>query len=157
MPAGRRPVRRPRGFSLLEVLLVVGLIAVASMLAAAAISGGFDRLALQSTAKELAAQLRYTRTQAIASGAPQRFVIDPQARIWQAPNGRHGTIPDQLEIEFTGAREVQPSANEGAVQFFADGAATGGRIRIGYRTAAWQIDVAWLTGEVRLARAEAAP
>ena len=157
MPAGRRPVRRPRGFSLLEVLLVVGLIAVASVLAAAAISGGFDRLALPSTAKELAAQLRYTRTQAIASGAPQRFVIDPQARIWQAPNGRHGTIPDQLEIEFTGAREVQPSANEGAVQFFADGAATGGRIRIGYRTAAWQIDVAWLTGEVRLARAEAAP
>ena len=43
------------------------------------------------------------------------------------------------------------------MQFFADGAATGGRIRIGYRTAAWQIDVAWLTGEVRLARAEAAP
>ena len=111
MPAGRRPVRRPRGFSLLEVLLVVGLIAVASVLAAAVISGGFDRLALQSTAKELAAQLRYTRTQAIASGAPQRFVIDPQARTWQAPNGRHGTIPDQLEIEFTGAREVQPSAN----------------------------------------------
>ncbi|MCD9027399.1 GspH/FimT family pseudopilin [Luteimonas sp. BDR2-5] len=154
MDAGRRRLRRPRGFSLLEVLLVVGLIAVTGVLAAAAMSGGFDRLALQSTAKELAAQLRYTRTQAIATGEPQRFVIDPQARTWQAPNGRHGTIPHTLEVEFTGAREVQPSAAEGAVQFFADGAATGGRIRLGYRSAAWQIDVAWLTGEVRLHRGE---
>ncbi len=157
MRAGRRQVRRPGGFSLLEVLLVVGLIAVTGVLAAAAMSGGFDRIALQSTSKELAAQLRYTRAQAITAGAPQRFTINPDARTWQAPNGRHGTIPEQLDIVFTGAREVQPSAGEGAVVFFADGAATGGRIRIEYRTAAWQIDVAWLTGEVRLTRAAEPP
>ena len=150
-------VARVRGFSLLELLLVVGLIAVTGVLAAAAMGGGFERIAFQSTAKELAAQLRYTRAQAIATGAPQRFVLDPVARTWAAPNGRHGTIPESLDIEFTGAREVQSAPDEGAVLFFADGAATGGRIRVLLRGAAWQIDVAWLTGEVRLKRGDAAP
>ena len=146
---------RVRGFSLLEVLLVVGLIAAAGVLAAAAMSGGFDRIALQSTSKTIAAQLRYTRAQAIATGEPQRFVLDPQARTWRAPNGRSGTIPTSLEVEFTGARELQSSDSEGVIQFFADGAATGGRVRVLLRDAAWQVDVAWLTGEVRLKRGAA--
>lgn len=148
-------IARVRGFSLLEVLLVVGLIAVTGVLAAAAMSGGFDRIALQSTSKMIAAQLRYTRAQAISTGEPQRFVINPQARTWQAPNGRHGAIPEPLEVEFTGARELQSSDSEGAILFFADGAATGGRVRVLLRDAAWQVDVAWLTGEVRLSRANA--
>lgn len=151
-----RPTRS-RGFSLLEILLVMGLVAVTGLLAAAAMSGGFERIALQSTARELAAQLRYTRAQAIITGEPQRFTLDPAARAWTAPNGRQGRIPDALEIEFTGARELQASAAEGAIVFFADGAATGGRLRVGLRDATWQIDVAWLTGEVRLARGTASP
>lgn len=152
-----RPRARVRGFSLLEVLLVVGLIAVTGVLAAGVMGGGFDRIALQSTAKQLAAQLRYTRAQAISTGVPQRFTLDPVARTWSAPNGRAGTIPPSLEVEFTGAREIQTRDDEGAVLFFADGAATGGRIRLDLRGAVWQIDVAWLTGEVRLARARGAP
>ena len=148
-------IARVRGFSLLEVLLVVGLIAVAGVLAASAMTGGFDRIALQSTAKTIAAQLRYTRAQAIATGEPQRFVLDPQARTWTGPNGRHGTIPESLQVEFTGARELQAREGEGVIQFFADGAATGGRVRVLLRDTAWQVDVAWLTGEVRLTRGAA--
>ena len=144
-----------RGVSLLEMLLVIALIAAASLLAAAAFTGGFKGMQLRSTAKEIAAQVRYTRTQAIASGQPQRFVIDPQARTWQAPNGRNGEIPPSLGVVFTGAREVRPSEGEGAIMFFADGAATGGRIRLTLERAAWDIDVAWLTGEVRLRRSGA--
>ena len=137
---------------MLEVLLVVGLIAAAGVLAAVAMGGGFERIALQSTAKTIAAQLRYTRAQAIATGEPQRFVLDPQARTWAAPNGRHGEIPESLDIEFTGARELQARDGEGVIAFFADGAATGGRVRVLLRDAAWQVDVAWLTGEVRISR-----
>lgn len=152
---GAQPLRacmRNRGASLLEMLLVIALIAAASLLAAAAFTGGLKGMQLRSTAKEVAAQVRYTRTQAIATGQPQRFVIDPQARRWQAPNGRRGEIPQALGVVFTGAREVRPSQGEGAILFFADGAATGGRIRLTLERAAWDIDVAWLTGEVRLRR-----
>ena len=43
------------------------------------------------------------------------------------------------------------------IRFFPEGAATGGRIVLKRDTAAWQLDVEWLTGEVKLARAQATP
>ncbi|MEZ0469229.1 type II secretion system protein XpsH [Luteimonas salinilitoris] len=150
------PVRvaRSRGFSLLEVLMVVALIAVASVLAVGVLGGGIERLQLRSSAKELAANLRFTRAHALATGAPQRFVIDPVAHTWQGPAGRQGSVPDTLDIVFTGAREVQPRTDQGAIVFFDDGASTGGRVQLRSGDVAWNVDVAWLTGEVRLHRGE---
>lgn len=146
--------RRVRCVSLLEMLLVIALLAAISVVAAGAMTGGFAGMQLRSEAKRITAQLRYTRTQAIATGQPQRFTIDPQARTWTAPNDRHGDIPSKLGIAFIGAREVQPRRGEGAIVFFPDGASTGGRVQLSARQAAMNIDVTWLTGEVRLRRGE---
>ncbi|WP_428959808.1 type II secretion system protein XpsH [Xanthomonas oryzae] len=140
---------RTRGTSLLEMLLVIALIAMAGVLAAAALNGGIDGMRLRTAGKAIASQLRYTRTQAIATGTPQRFLIDPQQRRWEAPGGHHGDLPPSLEIRFTGARQVQSRQDQGAIQFFPDGAATGGRIDLQVKDARWRIDVGWITGEVR--------
>ena len=51
---------RPSDFSLLEMLVVMALVAAMSVLAAAAITGGFTGMRLQANAKEVAAQLRFT-------------------------------------------------------------------------------------------------
>ena len=64
-----------RGFSLLEMLLVLAIIAFAGLLAAAAMTGGLDGMRLRSASGEIAAQLRFTRAQAIATG--QRQVAAP--------------------------------------------------------------------------------
>jgi len=149
--------RRHRGVSLLEMLLVIALLAAISVLAAGAMTGGFAGMQLRSEAKQIAAQLRYTRTQAIATGRPQRFTIDPESRTWTAPGNRKGEIPGQLGIRFTGAREVQPRRGEGAIVFFPDGASTGGRVQLSAKKAAMNVDVTWLTGEVRLRRGEVSP
>lgn len=146
--------RRARGFSLLEMILVIALIAAASLLATSALTGGMEGLRLRSSAKEIASQLRFTRAQAIATGRPQRFTIDPRAHAWTAPKDRSGDVPRQLGIVFTGARETQPARGVGAIVFFADGASTGGRVRLTAKRAAWDIDVLWLTGEVKLRRGE---
>lgn len=138
------------------MLLVVVLIAATGLLAAGVLSGGLDRLQLKSTAQEIASQLRFTRAHAIATGSPQRFSIDPAAHTWQAAADRSGEVPERLGIAFTGAREVQARQGEGAIVFFGDGASTGGRVQISFRGAAWNVDVAWLTGEVSLHRAEPA-
>ena len=150
-PFGSR--RRNAGFSLLEMILVVALIATASLLAAMVVTGGMQGMQLRSSSKEIASQLRYTRAQAIATGQPQRFVIDPRAHRWQAPNDKHGKIPSALAVEFTGAREAQSRAGEGGILFFPDGASTGGRVQLRTKQAVSRIDVAWLTGEVTLSRA----
>src|SRR5688572_5621579 len=154
----RMPVRAGRrqgGMSLLEMLLVIALIAGIGVLTVGMMNGGMAGMQLRSASKEIASQLRYTRSQAIATGRSQKFTIDPTAHTWTAPNGRSGDIPKTLGIVFTGAREIQPRRGEGAIMFFADGASTGGRVKLSAKQAAWNVDVAWLTGEVKLKRGEA--
>ena len=152
--AGRRGARRASGFSLLEVLMVMAIIAIASLLAMAAMSGGIDGVRMRASAKEIAANLRYTRAQALSTGRAQKFVIDPVAHTWRTVNDRDGEIPRSLNIVFTGKRGLQSRAGEGAILFFPDGASTGGRVQLNVGNAAWNVDVAWLTGEVTLKRGE---
>ena len=130
----------------------MALIAAAGLLAVATVGGGLQRMQLRSAANDVAAQLRYTRAVAIASGEPQRFTIAPATRHWTAPRERSGTLPAAMDVRFTGARELQPASGEGAIWFFGDGASSGGRLDLVVARAHWQVDVAWLTGQVRMVR-----
>ena len=146
-----------RGFSLVELLVVVGLVAAALAIGASVMRAGLPGLQLRSAARELAAQLRYTRAQAIVTGKSQTFTLDAQTREWKAPGRRHGQLPREIRIVGTGARVEQQAPDEVAIRFFPEGAATGGRIVLKRDSAAWQVDVEWLTGEVKLTRTQALP
>jgi general secretion pathway protein H len=154
MRAARAGAPGAAGFTLIELVAVILIIAIATGLASVAMTGGFDGIRLRSASSDIAAQLRFTRAQAIATGRRQDFSIDPHAHTWKAPKQRHGSLPRQLGIDFYGAREVQPSPGEGGIAFFPDGASTGGRIRLSAKKAVRDVDVAWLTGEVRVKRGE---
>lgn len=154
--------RRSSGFSLLEMIVVMAVIAAASLLAVSAFGSGMQGMKLRAGAKDLAAQMRFARAVAISSGEPQDVIIDPQSRHWQGAKGRSGQLPDVGEIVFTGARSTQldpdrNNAGTGTVRFFPDGAATGGRVRLLANGGGWDVDVGWLTGDVRLKRVQATP
>jgi general secretion pathway protein H len=157
-----RARRITAGFSLLEMILVMALIAAASLLAVAAFGGGMQGMKLRAGAKDVAAQMRFARAVAISTGQPQDVIIDPGARQWQGAKGRSGNLPAVGEVIFTGARATQfepeeKNAGKGTVRFFPDGAATGGRVRLLANGGGWDVDVGWLTGEVQVKRVQAAP
>ena len=52
-------------------------------------------------------------------------------------------------------RDLDVLTMRGVVRFFADGAATGGRVRMLANGGGWDVDVGWLTGEVRVSRVRA--
>lgn len=152
--------RRPSGFSLLEMMLVMALIAAASLLAVAAFGTGMQGMKMRAGAKDVAAQMRFARAVAISTGQPQDVIIDPAARQWQGAKGRSGSLPNVGEVVFTGARTTmfdpgEQNAGKGTVRFFADGAATGGRVRLLANGGGWDVDVGWLTGDVRVKRVQA--
>jgi len=150
-----RGSRRARGFTLVEILVVITLAAALSAMLFAVMSGGMDGVRMRTTAKELMAELRFARAQAISTGTVQRFTIDPKQRRWTGAKDRRGEISEDFEIAFVGVRQVQRRDDEGVILFFEDGASTGGRIQLLRKRAVWNIDVAWLTGEVGLHRGEA--
>ena len=95
------------------------------------------------------------RAQAIATGTVQRFTVAPDKRAWTGAKQHGGELPSSLEVKFIGVRQVQEKRGEGVILFFEDGASTGGRIQLKHERAVWNVDVAWLTGEVSLHRGEA--
>lgn len=146
---------RSGGFSLIELIAVIVLIATATALAATVMTAGLPGQQLRSAAREVAAQLRYTRAQAIVTGKSQVFFINADNHDWTAPNHRHGTLPDKIGIVATSARIEQPERGVAAFRFFPDGSSTGGRLKLQRDRAAWQLDIDWLTGQVEVTRAEA--
>lgn len=144
---------RPRGFTLVEVLAVLALVAIVATVTLAAFGGGsLTGRKLHAEARGIAAGLRMAQALAISSGQPQEVQVTPATHAWRGPHGRGRTLPAGMELVFTGAREAQPSAEVGAIRFFPQGGSTGGRVRVLQGDAGWDVDVAWLTGEVRLRR-----
>jgi general secretion pathway protein H len=140
------------GFSLLEIIVVVGLIALVMSFAAYTLNRQLPGQQLRSSAKELAAELRFAKSQAMVTGEAQTFQINANTREWIGAKNHAGELPDSLEIIATTAKREQPQDGVAAIKFFPDGAATGGRIVLQHDTAKWQVDVKWLTGEVTVSK-----
>lgn len=146
---------RASGFTLIEILVVISLVAGLTVILMMSMSGGMDGLRLRAEAKTIASELRRARSTAISTGTVQTFRIVPETRAWSGAKGRTGEIRKPLQVSFTGVRQVQERDGEGVILFFEDGASTGGRVQLRQERAVWNVDVAWLTGEVSLHRGEA--
>src|SRR3546814_7067736 len=70
---------RGRGFTLLEMLVVMVIIAAAMLLGVMATTGGTERMQLHSSTKQIAANLRYTRAHAIATGRSEEHTSELQS------------------------------------------------------------------------------
>lgn len=145
---------RPRGMTLIEMVVVVMLIAAMSAALAVSLGGGGEGRKLREAARELTAQLQYTRGVAMLQGEAQVFEVDVDARAWRAPGNRVGSLPAGLEVSVLSAREAATGAETAGIRFFPDGSSTGGVVRLGSGEAQWRVEVAWLTGTVTLGRGE---
>jgi general secretion pathway protein H len=145
-----------RGFTLLEMLMVVVLIAAITGLTIGLLGVGRSSRQLPDAVHTVSTELRYTRTRALTTGQPQRFAMDLDRRTWTAAD-HHGSLPASLAIAFDAVRVEQTSAREAAIKFFPDGSATGGRINLRTQGVGWRVDVRWLTGEVTQTRLPDAP
>lgn len=145
------------GFTLLEMLLVIVLIAAITTLTVGLFGVGRSGRQLREGVHTVATELRYTRARALTTGTPQRFEMDIDHRTWTAAGDHHGTLPASLKVTFNSVREEQTSARNAAIRFFPDGSATGGRISLRTQGTGWRVDVRWLTGEVTQTRLSDAP
>lgn len=151
----RSPLRQPglraaRGFTLIEIIAVIALLALAATVVVFFVSRSLTTQNIQAAGRDLVAALRYTRGQAIVKREEQALELDVEKRAYTAPYRPEVTLPEKMELKLLTAANEQVSATTGRVRFFPDGSSTGGRVSLiaGERT--WQVEIAWLTGEVRL-------
>jgi general secretion pathway protein H len=151
--AGR--AARASGFTLLEMLAVILLIGIAAAAVSVSVTQGLASARVRAASSELAAALRATRAQAIVRGEEQHFDVDTRANSYDGAKRQGVRLPTGLRVSITSAKEDRPNDHTGRIRFFPDGSSTGGRITLKSGRREWHVNVAWLTGEVRVADAVA--
>jgi len=142
---------RNRGFTLLELIVVLALMAVLMTVVPPMISSALPGTQLKSASRELAASLRYARNHALTAREEATLTLDVEKHSFKM-TGREKSyaIPENLKIEILTAESETKGENIGAIRFFPDGGSTGGRITLSYGERAFGVDVDWLTGKVRI-------
>ncbi len=141
-------MRSTRGFTLVEILAVIALIALAMTLVAVTVGDGLAGARVKAASRDLVAALRYTRGQAIVKRESQALAIDVEGRRYRAPGKKWVELPRKMEMQLETARSEMEDENTGRIRFFPDGASTGGNVELILGEAAWRIEINWLTGEV---------
>ncbi len=137
--ARRHPMRRPwrgvsayrfaPGFTLVELLVVLIIIAVGSSLVFVRIGRGLGADPSRRFAVEFSQLVRKGRTQALWDGVPVAVCIDPAARVVSLSEGRGSlAIPETIRIEADGL--LRSAWGHACTVLYPDGSSAGGMFKI---------------------------
>jgi len=146
--------RAPAGFTLVEIMVVMVIIALIMGLVATSMSRSISAAEARAASRELVASLRYTRARAIIDKAEQVFLVDTENRSYQAPGRDKVELPEGVDLTITTATSELVSDAVSGIRFFPDGGSTGGHIELTVNKREYRVNVAWLTGETQLERTE---
>ncbi len=140
-----------KGFTLLELLLVLFVVILGFSVIGLNISSGNDATEHQSTARDLVSALRFAKGQALITNEETTVNFDLNENIYTV-SGRDKvfTIPDTIALTVVTAQEELTGKGMANIRFFPDGSSSGGRIKLERNSVTWQIDINWLTGQVEL-------
>lgn len=141
-----------RGFTLIEVLVVLLLASLMLLLVPPLFSGSVMRVSMNSTTDQMASSLRRARSRAVAHARSVPWILDLQDKYYQiGEQGNAKYLDDEIKISLTTARsEVQEEGVKAAIRFYPDGGATGGEISLKRGDIDKTISVDWLTGRVNV-------
>lgn len=147
-----------RGFTLLELLVVLVIASVILAAVGVRFSGAIDGLELKKQTRQMTAELRRARNQAL-SKSQEVIVSFPAENAYQVkPDGEQQQLPEEFLLDFSPGPGVGDMGvlmqREPAVYFYPDGSSSGGRLTVSSMAGRLQIAINWLTGEVSVLDAQ---
>jgi general secretion pathway protein H len=140
------------GFTLLELMVVLAIVALGLVLMPPLFSAGRGAADLKQATRQVVAGLRETRSRAIASNRETVFLLNvDQGTFRIGPTGSAQSLPAGIGLELLTVEAELSGAGAGAIRFYPDGGATGGEIELSQEGRTRLVVVDWLTGTVRLA------
>jgi general secretion pathway protein H len=137
------------GFTIIELLVVMVIMAMAYTLAGPMVSSGVSGTELKASARQLAAGLRKARSDAISRRREAVLTVDVEAHQFRlSDDQRVYQLPKSVAVKLFTAQSELVNGTTGAVRFFPDGGSTGGRITLSARDRNYDVDINWLTGQV---------
>lgn len=146
------------GFSLLELMVALAIAALVLALVMPTDSRRRARVELASSAREVAAALRLSRSQAITTNRSMAVVVDVENDLYR-PSGASAphAFPRGSQITLHTTQDQELTGSAGAIRFYPDGSSTGGGVGISLGDDHYEVLVDWLTGRVSIHEQPEAP
>jgi general secretion pathway protein H len=141
-----------RGFTLLELIVTLLVVALAVGVTIPAIGRSTEALRVRADVAGFAAMLRHARERAIVTHVAQAVVVDPAGRrVSRRAGGPEGEVRETraLSEHLTVDADPPPAL---MVRFEPQGGSSGGDFRLASGSVVYRVTVDALTGRVRSAR-----
>ncbi|VFU08201.1 prepilin-type N-terminal cleavage/methylation domain-containing protein [Methylocella tundrae] len=139
------------GFTLLEIVCVLAIIAMLAAIALPAFPHGTSRSRLEALAVATAAVLKSDRNAALRRGAPVSTEINTVARtVRSGAGGGSVRVPGDVAFSAILADSCDQHDAGTSISFFGSGLSCGGTLSLSRLGATFEIRVAWLTGGVEI-------
>jgi general secretion pathway protein H len=138
-----------KGFTLLEVLMVLFLITLIIGISAAFFSNSLPSQKLEASAREIMATFRHARSSAISEGKWQTVIINIDGRNFGIEGGRTRVIPESVSVKVID--NVNGEITEGGYRFVFSpvGVAEGGTVVLSTGNKIITVDIDPVLGAVR--------
>lgn len=141
--------RRTQGFTLLEMLVVLGIMGMMAAVLVPRISTRHDHYTLAANMREISSALRMTRSKAIVSQKDQVLRFNLDDKTYQIEGEKPRALDPSVEMKiFTAQSEISHNGREAAIRFYSTGTSTGGRVTLSLDDDVRAVDVVWLTGQI---------
>jgi general secretion pathway protein H len=142
---------RQQGFTLLEMVCVLAIIALMAAVLLPVIPRETSRSRLQAYALQAATLLKSDRDAAILHHIDVATLVDAGDRAIRA-GASHATLRVPADVRFDAVlpQTCQRQAALSTIRFFADGTSCGGTIVLSRFEAGFEVRVNWLTGRVEI-------
>jgi len=160
---------RDKGFSLIELIVVMILLSLTGALVVPSLSRFSKGVELKGAVKRVAAILRFSRSEAVNQGKVYQVFFDAELRqvrvqpaeteegkaegepAEQKPSQKIYIMPPSVQIKEVKAEEPEFPSELPTIEFYPNGGSNGGSILLdGGDGKVFKITVFFLTGEVRI-------
>ena len=145
-------MKRQDGFTLLEMVAVVAIIAMLAAVLLPSVPRATTRPRLEAYAIETAALLKADRSAAMRRSAQVSAQVDAPGRaIRSGSTGRVMRFPDDVSFQALLPQTCNERPARSTISFFATGTSCGGTIVLSRLGSGYEVRVNWLTGGIEVA------
>ena len=141
------------GFTLLELMIVLGILAMAVTMAMPLLNRPAGDAALMATARQIASNMRIARASAIRDNADRLLTVDLAARrFWVGGVTAASPIAGGIAVDVVAPEKELVTARQARMRFHADGSASGGSIVLRAAGRSVTVELDWMTGHANVRR-----